>query len=724
MFREIIDQARTERRRSLDEVAGKALLKAFGIPVPRSVKLAGPDDCVGRLGGIAPPYAVKVVSREILHKSDVGGVTLGVLDAAGVAGAIAEMARKPDIVGKQVEAWLVEEMIPAGREIVVGGLNDPQFGPMVMVGLGGIFVEVLKDVSFRICPITRTEAQDMLAELKSSPLLDGIRGEARLDREALIDILFKVGGPTGLMMATRAEFAEVDLNPIIVCRVGATAADARFILSSAQCDCTPAPPDEAVPALERFRPLFEPKTIAVLGASTTDVGLANTFIRRVKEFGYAGHIYPIHPSAAEIEGFEAYPSLARAPQPVDYAYVAIGAARVPDAVAEANGRCRFAQVIASGFGETREGRALERALIEKARAASVRILGPNTLGTYSPRGGLTFPENAPKTVGSIGIVSQSGGLSIDIIKRGEWRGLRFSGLVTIGNCADVTAHELVEYYLDDPQTKAIGLYLEDMKDGRVFFDLLRSSKARKPVLILKGGRSAQGKLAAQSHTGALAGTDEPWAALPKQLPVALVATLNEFLDGLLALQCLTLKPSKPTTSVALFGNGGGSSVLGSDAFAAAGLEVLPFASRTRERLESLKLAPGTSVTNPIDTPVGALLAQDGRVAGEILDIVYSCASPDALAMHVNLTAFVGRGSGDTVENLLAVIEQRQKTWAGVAHFTLALRSDGSPQLDEKKRMYRDKAMTLGIPVFDDIPEMAKALAVVSHIEKKLADQMK
>ena len=163
--------------------------------------------------------------------------------------------------------------------------------------------------------------------------------------------------------------------------------------------------------------------------------------------------------------------------------------RIPDAVAEANGRCRIAQVISSGFGEVEEGKDLEEALVTKARAAGVRVIGPNCLGTYSPRGGLTFPVGAPTEVGSIGVIAQSGGLSTDIIKRGQWRGLRFSGLVTIGNSADVKPHELVDYYLEDPQTKAIGLYVEDIKEGRAFFNLLRSDKATKPIVILKGGRS-------------------------------------------------------------------------------------------------------------------------------------------------------------------------------------------------------------------------------------------
>lgn len=716
---DVIARARVEGRTALDEAAGKALLGEFDIRVPKSAVVTGPDD-VEKLRGLIPPFAVKVVSREILHKSDAGGVTLNVADASGVARAIAVMAKKPDIATKKVEGWLVEEMIPLGREIVVGGLNDPQFGPLIMVGLGGIFVEILKDVAFRICPIMRAEASDMLAELKGAALLDGARGEAPIDKETLIDIIMKVGGADGLMMQTAGHFSEIDLNPIIASAKGAVAADARFILAKVQPDATPAAAKQPMSALEKFRPLFEPKTVAVLGASTKDVAIANTFIRRMKSFGYAGHIYPIHPSAPEVEGLKAYPSLGQTPELVDYAYVAIGAERIPDAIAQANGRCRIAQVISSGFAEVEEGVTLELALIEKARAARVRVLGPNTLGTYSPRGGLTFPQNAPKAVGSVGIVAQSGGLSTDIIKRGEWRGLRFSGLVTIGNSADVAPHELVDYYLEDSQTKVIGLYLEDIKNGRAFFDLLRSPKATKPVVILKGGRSRQGRLAAASHTGALAGDERAWEALPSQLPVAMVSTIDKFLDALLALQFLTPRPAKPTNLVTLFGNGGGSSVLGSDAFATVGLNVSPFDAATRALLEALKLPPGTSVVNPIDTPVRTLQEKNGMIAGEILDIVYQNAKPDAVAMHLNLAAFVGRGAVDPLDNLLAVIEQAQKKWQGIAHFVLALRSDGSPELDEKKRLYRDKASAVGVPVFDEIPQMAEALSVIGHIERRLA----
>jgi acyl-CoA synthetase (NDP forming) len=719
---DIVATARHEGRTALDEAAGKKLLSAFGVRTPRSVLVRTSLEAEAAARDLTAPLVAKVVSPEILHKSDAGGVALNLKDPESVRTAIESMSRKPLVSKARIDGWLVEEMVPAGREVVVGGIRDPQFGPLIMVGLGGVFVEVLKDVVFRICPIGEQDAHEMLRDLKGYALLDGVRGEAAVDKAALVDIMLKIGGPNGLLMSFADDVAELDLNPIIATPSGAIAVDARFILTApngaGKRDPDDTSGDRANPQ-EEFRPLFEPRNVAVLGASAKDVAIANTFIRRMKQFGYPGQIYPIHPNAPEIEGLKTYSSIAAAPEPVDYAYVAVGAQRIPDLLLEAKGRCRIAQVISSGFGEVEEGKELQQRLLANARQAGIRVLGPNCLGAYSPRGGLTFPVDAPKEVGNIGVVSQSGGLSTDIIKRGQWRGLRFSGLVTIGNSVDVKPHELVAYYLGDPLTKAIGLYLEDIKDGRAFFDLLRSSRASRPIVILTGGRSSLGRLAAASHTGALAGNEQAWSALAAQVPAVLVATVDEFIDTLLALQHFELRPDKPTRSVTLFGNGGGTSVLGVDAFARVGLEVAPFGPEARSTLDAMGLPPGTSVANPIDTPVRTLQEKDGWVAGEILDAVYRYAKPDAVAMHLNLSSFVGRGAIDPVNNLFAVIEDMQRKWSGVAHFALALRTDGSPELDERKRTYRERARAAGVPVFDEIPALAQALAAVGHLERRL-----
>jgi acyl-CoA synthetase (NDP forming) len=459
--------------------------------------------------------------------------------------------------------------------------------------------------------------------------------------------------------------------------------------------------------------------VAVVGASTRGAALPNIFIRRIREFGYTGEIYPIHPSAQEIDGLRAYRGLGDTPQPVDYAYIAIAAAQVAPLLREARGRVRFAQVISSGFGEVDEGKALQEELAAAARDGGMRLIGPNCLGLYTPRGRVTFAEIGPEEVGGVGIVSQSGGLGTDIIRRGFARGLKFSGLVTVGNCADIGPNDLLQFYLADPQTKVIGMYIEAAKDGRQLFEILRGARAVKPVVILKGGRTSQGRAAAVSHTGSLAGDDRAWVALSKQTGCVLVETLDEFIDTLLMFQALQPQPRHPTQRVALFGNGGGASVLATDCFARLGLNVEPFAREAVDALAALKLPPGTSITNPVDAPVGTLQQDDGRVAEKILEIIYARGRPEALVMHLNLSAFVGRTKPEVLDNLVQAALRVQARYPGQAHFVLVLRSDGEPALEERKRSFRARALEFGVPVYDEMVNAGCALSALQRHERFL-----
>lgn len=228
---ELIQRARRNGRSALDEMAGKQLLAAYGIAVPRSVVVPGAQETDGALAALKAPFVVKVVSPDILHKSDAGGVKVNLKTVAEVQEAIREMMRSPRIAQARIDGFLVEEMAPGGQEMVIGGLKDPQFGPLIMVGLGGIFVEVLADVAFRICPITRLDAEEMLDELRGAALLRGVRGRAPVSREAIIDALLKVGGEEGLLMRHAQDIKEADINPLIVSPKGAVAVDARFILT-------------------------------------------------------------------------------------------------------------------------------------------------------------------------------------------------------------------------------------------------------------------------------------------------------------------------------------------------------------------------------------------------------------------------------------------------------------------------------------------------------------
>ncbi|MCW5605735.1 MAG: acetate--CoA ligase family protein [Burkholderiales bacterium] len=226
-----ITEARKQKRTALDEQAGKSLLARFGVAVPQTATVKNTGGVDQALAGLKLPVVVKVMSPDILHKSDAGGVRVGLKSAAEVKDAIVAMAALPKIKDAHIDGWLIEEMAAPGQEIVVGGLRDPQFGPLVMVGLGGIFVEILKDVAFRICPITRLDAQEMLGELKGAAILDGARGRKPVSRDAIVDVLLKVGGEDGLLMRHADDIREADINPLIVSESGAVAVDARFILS-------------------------------------------------------------------------------------------------------------------------------------------------------------------------------------------------------------------------------------------------------------------------------------------------------------------------------------------------------------------------------------------------------------------------------------------------------------------------------------------------------------
>ena len=251
----------------------------------------------------------------------------------------------------------------------------------------------------------------------------------------------------------------------------------------------------------------------------------------------------------------------------------------------------------------------------------------------------------------------------------------------VTDCADIGPSDMLEYYFADPDTKVIGMYIETARDARRIFEILRAEKARKPVVLLKGGRTKLGLAAAVSHTGSLAGDDRAWVALSRQTGCILTESLDEFIDTLLIFQTLTPRADKPTERVVLFGNGGGASVLATDTYARLGLEVAPFPADTIAALAELNLPPGTSITNPVDCPVGTLSQDEGRVAEKVLDIIYASGKPDAVVMHLNLSAFAGRVKPEVLDNLMAAAIRVQEKYPGQAHFMLALRSDGAPALE-------------------------------------------
>ena len=726
----MVRQAASNGRRAFSEPVAKTVIAAFGITVPRGVEIksgvteTAQADLRSLIGSLKIPLAAKLVSSGAIHKSDVGGVILGLRGEQAVRDALASLAENSLRAATPVTGFLIEEMAPAGHELVIGGMHDPRFGAVIMLGLGGVHVEVFADVAFRVCPINRADAADMIEQLRSKVLLRGARGSTPIDETQLVDALLNVGGEDGLLLTTEGAIEELDINPLMASSDRLVACDARITL---RVPC-PAPVSEPkvsreteAELLARYDALFNPRTVAVIGASASGFNLSNEFIRQSKALGCTARIIPIHPTAAEVEGLPTARSIAEIGETIDYAYVAIAAEQIPAMIAAAAGKVRYAQIISSGFAEIADGRELERELAEAGRKADIRILGPNCLGIYSPRAGISFFGDSPREVGTIGVVSQSGGLAVDMLSRGIVRGLRFSALATLGNSVDLGPAELVEYFLADPQTRAIGVYVEDIKSGRRFVDALRNAPHSKPVVVLLGGQTPQGRDAAASHTGSMATPLALWQGLARQTGAVITDTLEQFLDTLLAFQVLQPRTVGPTRRCVLFGNGGGTSVLAADAFGRRGLDVSPLPQRAIDQLLSLRLPPGTSVVNPIDAPANTLRQDEGRIAEQILEIVACEDQTDAIVMHVNLPVFIKSANQrvDVLGNLMAAATRVRKRYPG-PHFALVLRSDGTAVCDERKRIFREEALANDIPAFDEMSNAADALSAISFYEHFLA----
>lgn len=709
--------ARDAGATAIAELEAKALLRAAGIAAPQGLRLGQPEEATdAALAGLWPPLVAKVLTRDGAHKSDFGGVRLGLRNSAETREALAAITASAVTAGCATDGFLVEEQSKPGLEMVIGGLWDARLGPCVMIGLGGVYVEVFEDVAFRACPLTEADARSMIDSLRSAPLLRGTRGTPPCDEDAIVAALLALGGRDGLMSALEGQVSAIDINPLIVDENGAIAVDARILLAPSPLEPVPEPaPLDPASVQQAFRPLFLPKSVAVLGASAIGTSFGNEVIRHSLDYGFKGRIQPVHPKATEVEGFPAVPTLADLTEPADFAYIAVAAEAAIDAIAAAPGQARFVQVMSSGFGEAEDGHARQSRLLEVARASGMRLIGPNCLGIHSPRGGLTFVGGSTPDPGGVAVISQSGGLAVDVILRGEQRGLRYSAVTTLGNSADLGPADLLEYHLCDPDTKVIGLYIEDVRDGRRFVARLRQAQARKPVVLLLGGRTAEGRRAAASHTGALAAEARLWDGIAIQTGMMVAETLDEFLDTLLICQIEADRPSsRPLNQVALFGNGGGTSVLAADAFSRAGLKTPQVPPPALRQLEQLGLPPGTGLANPVDTPAGTLRHRDGAVAGEILDILAGANAYDAIVVHVNLPVFT-TSSNQTVDVIGGLVREavRVSTLPEAPRIVLVLRSDGSEATDARQRLDGARARQAGLAVFSELPQAARALGALS-----------
>jgi acetyltransferase len=458
--------------------------------------------------------------------------------------------------------------------------------------------------------------------------------------------------------------------------------------------------------------LFSPRGVAVVGASGAGkMSFSTIVIQGLKEAGFPA-IYPVNPKHSEVLGLRCYPDLGSIPGFVDHVVVNTPAESAMALLDECAAKgVKSVHFFTAGFGESgfAERAELEQQMLERARAAGLRIIGPNCVGLFVPGSRLVNSMGVPIEPGPVAFISQSGGHAQNLPADGGPRGLRFSKVVSYGNGLDVDENELLEYLGRDPETEIIAAYIEGVKDGRRFLSALREAAARKPVVIYKGGRTEAGKRAALGHTASLMSSLAIFEGVCRQTNSIQVESLDEMIDALVALRFID--PLPRGRQVALIGAGGGPSVLAGDEIEREGLRLPQLSSEVQAELRSHFPLAGSIFGNPVDaldlaTPEG--ISNALRILGRVREI-------DIIVYHLGFHPISQWGYGrfssaaflePTIASLVEVVQVTGKP------VLLALRPPLQVSGMQEFLAAQEAFVKAGLPVFHSLREGAKAMSRV------------
>jgi acyl-CoA synthetase (NDP forming) len=498
----ISNQARADGRNLLLEHESKAILDHVGITITKCHLAPTITDAVTLSQRLGFPVALKVASPDVIHKSDSGGVHLSLKNTDEVQQAFRQI--ETTFVQHNVLGATVQPMVTPGLEAILGLTRDPQFGPMLMFGLGGIFVEILHDVTFRVLPLSPDDPSKMIREIQGYPLLRGFRGHIA-DDQALYDLCLILSQ----LIETYPEIQELDLNPVFVYSSGYCVVDARIV-------CGPANESHdltfsQVPFIESdLSNLFYPKSIAIVGATNSPEKLGYTVLKNLICHDFAGKLYPVNPRDLTIQGLPTYASVLDLPESPDLAIIIVPAQATLQAVVECCQKgIRFLVLESAGFAETgSQGQQVQNELLTTIRNYQTRILGPNCTGIINTHHNMvqTIGPLGNLGKGNVGLIAQAGVYAAGILV-GLRQIIDFGIIATIGNKMDINEVDILKFLAQDPHIEVIALYLEDMRHGRQFFQTARQVTSHKPVIVLKSGRTTAGQKVAASHTASLAGQD-------------------------------------------------------------------------------------------------------------------------------------------------------------------------------------------------------------------------
>jgi acyl-CoA synthetase (NDP forming) len=581
--------AENSKTTALNAGDSRRLLKKFGVPVVPEESVDRQSDMIPAAQKFGFPVVVKGIGKSLLHKTDRGLVHINLPDSRAVENAARAIA---DEAGEELEGFLVQPHIRGRREFVAGLFKDRQFGPVIMFGIGGVFTEAFSDVSFRLAPLTKTDADEMLAEIKAAKLLGNFRGESAVSRDELIDALLGLSQ----IAVEHPEVSEIDINPLLVTSEGRVLAVDSLVLTGAPTEENQLLPPVAPDAIGS---LFYPKSVAIVGASAQIGKWGHSLITNTISGGFKGHLYPVNPRGGTIAGKNVYRSVAEIPGEIGLAVVTIPAEKVINLVPQFREKgIRNMLLITSGFGETGDsGKKLEHELVEAAQKSGILILGPNTMGICNPHINLYCTGSPVMPIpGSTAMVAQSGNMGIQLLAFAEQQGIGIRAFCGSGNEAMMTIEDYLDGFEVDTLTRTVILYVESVKNGRRFFESARRVGRKKPIVLLKGGRSSAGNRAAASHTGAMTSDIKIFDAVCRQAGIVQADKPMDLLDLAAAFSSLPLPAGNRAAIMTL---GGGWGVVTADLCAEFGLEVPELTSKLIAKIDRM-LPSYWSRSNPID----------------------------------------------------------------------------------------------------------------------------
>lgn len=589
----------------ITEELSKSILKTYGVKVPPFALVTSAEEAVKQAKKIGFPLVMKVVSPQILHKTDVGGVKVGLDNVNDVKKTFKDMyGRLSKKKGVEVKGILLEKMVPKGVELIVGIQNDPQFGPVIMVGLGGIMTEVMKDVAFRMLPISPSDAKSMLNELKGSKLLKGFRGSESIDTNMVAKMLVQIGK----LGVENADYIDsIDFNPVVVYPKSHFVVDAKIILNN---EIKKNSISKAKPNIESMEAFFTPESVALVGASATPGKIGNSVLIALGKQDYKGKVYPINPKQESILGIKCYPSLDAINEKVDLVVVCIDLAECGPIMKTCANKGIHNVVIVSGGGKELGGdrAAMEAEVKELSLNHKIRVIGPNCIGMFNAANRLDCAFQGQERMvrsklGNVAFFSQSGTMGISMLESADVFGL--SKMISFGNRSDVDEADMIWYAANDPQTKVIGLYVEGFGDGRKFINTAKRvmKEQKKPIVIWKSGRSEAGAKQAASHTGSLGGSNAIIMGAFKQAGIISVDSYQELVG---VLKALTWQPPAKGNRVAMTSNGAGPMIGGIDQLERLGLTIGKLSPELLKKMKE-RFPPTVPIHNgnPADVGGGA-----------------------------------------------------------------------------------------------------------------------